>query len=319
MANFKYTGIQTSGAVIKGVINSSDKRSALKSIRLLALKRSFQIKKVIAERTFEYKVRNGNEKAVTGEQKAFDRSEVEAALRKLGYRIIYVRNMPFSLRMKPSYKDIVIFIRICADLLREKLPYDEILQTVGTDMENKILKRTIRDISNDLKEGKEGREVFGKHEKIFGKFPTHMLSVASTSGNMAAVYESAARFMERNEEFKKNLRQVLVMPLVVSFFMMAAVIFYVAYIFPKTVELFTQYDIEIPPMTAATMKFSQFLQDNFMLLSIITISMIAAFIQFFRSPRGRYILDKLIIKIPYAGGLLHKTSIEIFARVFHAL
>ncbi|MCP4728316.1 MAG: type II secretion system F family protein, partial [bacterium] len=47
--------------------------------------------------------------------------------------------------------------------------------------------------------------------------------------------------------------------------------------------------------------------------------MIAAFIQFFRSPRGRYILDKLIIKIPYAGGLLHKTSIEIFARVFHAL
>jgi type IV pilus assembly protein PilC len=51
-----------------------------------------------------------------------------------------------------------------------------------------------------------------------------MLGVASTSGNMSDVYASTARFMERNEDFKKNLRQALVMPIVVMFFLALALL-----------------------------------------------------------------------------------------------
>ena len=57
-----------------------------------------------------------------------------------------------------------------------------------------------------------------------------MLGVASTSGNMSDVYASTARFMERNEDFKKNLRQALIMPIVLIVFLALAIIFYVAYV-----------------------------------------------------------------------------------------
>lgn len=76
---------------------------------------------------------------------------------------------------------------------------------------------------------------------------------------MEEVYACTARFMERNEEFQKNLRQALVMPLVVLFFLSLAIIFYSTYIFPKTAELFLRCDIELPLMTAAVLDIILFL------------------------------------------------------------
>jgi type IV pilus assembly protein PilC len=100
------------------------------------------------------------------------------------------------------------------DLLKENLPYDEILTLLSEDTTNKTMRETIKTISKDLKDGKEGTEVFSKHEEVFGKFPAFMLAVASTSGNMQAIYESTAKFMERDETFKRNLRKTLVSPFI---------------------------------------------------------------------------------------------------------
>lgn len=319
MANFKYIGERNNGQVISGVIAVANLPAAKRAVKLLQIKKFFRLKRIIREKTFLYKAQRSKEKPVLGEQKAYERSEVESVLRKMDYRVLYVRRKLFSLNLTPSYKDIVIFIRICADLLREKLPFDEILQIMNMDIENKSLKKAIREIRADLKEGKDGKEVFDKHQKIFGKFPAYMLGVASTSGDMAGVYESTARFLERNEEFKKSLRQTLIMPGVIMLFMAAAVIFYVVYIFPKTTGLFAQFDIEVPPLTASTMAISEFLQRNLTALLIgFSLTMIVL-VKVFKSEKGRYQFDRFVIRLFYIGGLLHKTSIEIFSRVFHVL
>ena len=319
MTNFKYIGETNNGQVISGVIAVTNLPAAKRAVKLLQIKKFFRLKRIIREKTFLYKAQRSKEKPVLGEQKAYERSEVESVLRKMDYRVLYVRRKLFSLNLTPSYKDIVIFIRICADLLREKLPFDEILQIMNMDIENKSLKKAIREIRADLKDGKDGKEVFDKHQKIFGKFPAYMLGVASTSGDMAGVYESTARFLERNEEFKKSLRQTLIMPGVIMLFMVAAVIFYVVYIFPKTTGLFAQFDIEVPPLTASTMAISEFLQRNLTALLIGFSLTLIVLMKVFKSEKGRYQFDKFVIRLFYIGGLLHKTSIEIFSRVFHVL
>jgi len=319
MAHFKYIGIQDNGRICRGTITAPDKKSALNLLKALEIKHHFRIQKVLSEKTYTYTVRSGTDKPIAGETTAFEPSEVEIALRKLGYSIVSVRQKLWQFSLKPPYKDVVLFIRICADLLREKLPFDEILSLLSADLQNKTLKQTLKQIAADLKEGKEGKEVFGKHERVLGKFPAYMLGVASTSGDMAAVYESTARFIERDEEFKKNIRQALVMPGVIMLFMVAAVIFYVAYIFPKTAAMFVKFNIPVPPMTAATIKMSAFFQNNALVVLVIIGIFIVALVQVIRSRRGRSFIDKWIIRIPYIGPLFHKTSIEIFARVFNAL
>jgi type IV pilus assembly protein PilC len=64
---------------------------------------------------------------------------------------------------------------------------------------------------------------------------------------------------------------------------------------------------------------SYFLQANVIPITVLTIGPIVVLGYFITTPNGRLWFDKTIIKIPVIGDLLHKTSIEIFSRVFYTL
>ena len=319
MADFRYTAVNVDNKTVKGVVSVGKPKEAKNLINRICTRNNLRLLNIEKKATYLYSIQKRNEKPQKGEQKAFSKEEISNALQKMGYKVLKVQKKLLDFRIAPPSKDVVMFIRITADLLREKLTYNEILTLLMSDMENKTLKETIREIIQDLKDGKEGREVFGKHQGALGKFPSYMLGVASTSGDMATIYDSTAKFMERNEEFKKSLRQALVMPVVILFCLFCAVLFYVAYIFPKTAEMFTKFNIPLPPLTGGTLILSKFLTDNILWILIGTSLIIYLVINFVKSQRGKLFIDKNIHRIPVIGPLLHKTSIEIFARVFYSL
>ncbi|MFQ5648522.1 MAG: type II secretion system F family protein [bacterium] len=319
MPEYRYTGVNVTGKPIQGVVFSPDDKTVKEKVKRLVKSKGVRIDAIEKKTLFAYKVQRGREKPLFGEQKAFSKEELQNALIKMGYRVFYVRKKVFNFKLKVPTKDLILFIRICSDLLREKFPYDEILTLVGDDTENRRLRETIRDVQKDLKAGNEGHMVYSKHVDVFGKFAAHMMAVASTSGNMAAIYESTARFLERDEEFRSNLRTILFMPMFVTLGMLAAVVFYVMYIFPKMTDILTKYSIDIPPMTRATMDLSHFLQDYYGILFILFITPLVLFFNWLRTEKGRYTFDRTVIRVPVVGSILHKTSIEIFARVFYSL
>jgi len=319
MAEYRYQGAGISGKMVQGIISAGSKRDALRRAEEIATSHRFKLKDLAKKATFVYKVRRGREDAITGEQKAFSSDEVKRALERMGYNVQSIQKKLFDFRMKPPTKEIVMFIRLSADLLREKLPYDEILNLLSNDMENKALKQTLKEINQDLKDGKEGTEVFGKQADALGKFPAHMLGVASKSGNMVEIYESTAKFLERNEEFKKNLKSALIMPAIVVLALIGAVLFYVAYIFPETANMFLKFDIELPPMTSATLDFSEWLQSKAWIILSIIFGFTVFVVRFAMSTKGQFLISKYMIRIPVIGTLMHKTSIEIWCRVFHSL
>ncbi|MEO1023821.1 MAG: type II secretion system F family protein, partial [Bacteroidota bacterium] len=237
----------------------------------------------------------------------------------LGYQVVSINKRLFNFQGGVPMSEVVTFISLSADLLKQQLTFDEILNLLIEDTSNKRMKEVVKTIQKDLKDGKEGKEVYGKHESVFGKFAAYMLSVASTSGNMALVFESTAKFLERDAEFKKNLKRSLLMPAVTVLAVVGVVIFYIGFIFPSTAELFLEMDITLPPMTATTLEISYWLKANWVLMLIGTLAPILGIIYYFSTPKGALFRDKYLIKVPVIGDLLHKTSIEIFARVFYTL
>jgi len=264
-------------------------------------------------------IKRQGKKAVNGEQEAYNKEELEKALLKLGYQVVSINKKLFNFKGGVPMGEVVSFIRMCADLLKQQLTFDEILNLLIEDASNKRMKEVIKEIQKDLKDGKEGVQVYSKHESVFGKFAAYMLSVASTSGNMALVFDSTAKFLERDAEFKKNLKRSLMMPAVTVLAVIGVILFYVGYIFPSTAELFVEMNIELPPMTASTLQLSYWLEDNWIYILFSFLAPIVGFIFFINTPKGKLILDKYIIHIPVIGDLLHKTSIEIFSRVFYTL
>ena len=181
------------------------------------------------------------------------------------------------------------------------------------------MKRIIKEILTDLKDGKDGEEVFNRQAYYLGKFPAKMLGVASKSGNMAEVYDNTAKFLERVHEFRKSLRSALLMPSITMLVLFGAVVFYIGYIFPKTAELFAQFGAELPPMTQASLDLSHFITANVIPLVLVVVLPPLFFFQFARTARGQIFVGKHGLKVPILGPILHRTTIEIFCRVFHSM
>lgn len=320
MPEFRYIGINPRGKPVQGTVHADSRWEAKRRISEMAAELGLTVRAIQRRATYGYKVRRRDgTKAIRGEQKAFSREELETALVRLGYQVVAVRRKFFELPAKVPTGDIVVFMRICADLLREKIPYDDVLTLAGNDMPNRALREVIREIQKDLRLGKEGKQVYSKHEKILGRFTAQMMALASTSGNMAEIYENTTKFLERAESLKKNVRSVLYMPMIVLISIILTTAFYVAYIFPKITEMLVKYDIPLPPMSKATMDIGHFLQHNAVWLILAVVIPAAALTRFLRTERGRYLRDKWMIRIPGVGPLLHKMSVEVFCRIFYAM
>jgi type IV pilus assembly protein PilC len=288
MPEYKIEGVTIGGKPVSGAITADNKKSAKQKAEEMAREKKFKITAIHERTTFLYRVQKGTEKPIDGEQAA------------------------------PAV-DVITFVRVSADLMRQKLPYNEVLQLLVNDIDNPAMREAVKEINQELKQGKDSEKVFQKQAPVFGKFTAHMLGLASKSGNMAEIYDSTAKFLERNAQFKRNLKSALIMPMVTVFILMLAVLFYVSYIFPATAEMFEKFKIDLPPMTKATLALSRWLSANALWLFIAIIVPIVAIGRWATTEKGRMFLDKNLWKVPVIGQLMHKTAIEIFCRVFYAL
>jgi len=320
MPEYRIDGVTLSGKSVSGSITADSRSIAKVKAAELSRDKKFKVTGIHERVTYIYRVQKGTDKPIDGEQKAFTANEVRVALEKMGFQVKYVRKKLFGTKLrKAPVVDVITFVRVSTDLMRQKLPFNEVMQLLINDIPNATLRESIKEINTELKQGKDSEKVFIKQAPVIGKFTAQMLGLASKSGNMVEIYESAAKFMERNAEFKRNLKSALITPLITLFVLFLACLFYVAYIFPETAKMFVKFHIKLPPMTAATLKMSDWLMANWLVLSIITFIPLIALLLYIRTEQGRFMLDKYIIKIPVIGSMLHKTAIEIFCRVFYAL
>ncbi len=319
MVEFKFTAEKLNGQLISGMLSARSSNEGKQKIYKLAEKNQLKVRHIERKSSYFYKVRRGREKPIKGEQKAYSKKEVEDALSRLGFEVLSVNKKLFEFQLNPPTNEIVTFVKISAELLEQKLPYSEILTLLINDTQNKTLKDTLRDINNELKKGADSEATFLKYQNVFGKFTAYMLGLASKSGNMTEIYKATAKFLERQQEFKKSLRSALITPMVTLLVLFIAVLFYVGYIFPETAKLFVKFNIPLPPMTAFTLKLSDFLTNNSILVTFFVVIPPILLWRFSKTKKGGYLIDQYILKIPMLGTVIHKTVIEVFCRVFYTL
>lgn len=319
MVELRFNAIKPNGQIITGTLSAESYAEGKKKINLLIAKEKLKLKSIEKKSTYIYKIRKGNEPVVKGEQRAFSKDEVEKALSKLGYQVLSVNKYLFEWNPKPPQQEILSFVKISAELLEQKLSYSEIMTLLINDIENKTLRETLKQINNDLKKGADSQQVFMRYQSVFGKFTSYMLGLAAKSGNMTEIYKATAKFLERRMQFRKDLRSALITPIITLFVLFLAILFYIGYIFPETAKLFIRFKIELPPMTAFIMQISDILMGNILLVLFIVLVPPIIFWRYINTKKGKLFFDRILLKIPIIGSLVHKTLIEVFCRVFYTL
>ncbi len=320
MAEFRFNGVASGGQSVQGTVYAPNKKTAQKKVESLAEKHAFTMRDLEERMLFHYKVRNKSGELVKGEQKAYAEEEISKALERMGLEVVSVKKALLNMQRKPPTGDVIMFVRLAANLLMEKMAFTEVMNLLMADISSKSLKSILRDISSDLKGGTEAKQAFMKHQDRLGKFTSYMLGVASQSGNMAEIYEATAKFLERRDEFKKSVRSSMIMPAVTILATIGVFIWYVWYIVPETAGLFASFEgIELPPLTTFSLAMSAFLDKYMGVIGVIVFALLVAFVAWARTPKGQFLIDKNLIRVPVIGQLLHKLNIEVFCRVFAIL
>lgn len=314
-SEYRIQGIDPSNKPIHGIIVAGSMGEAKRKAKTMAASQRIKLVSVTGKKTFVYKARKGD-KVVDGVQIAFQREDVNAALQRVGYRVIYVRRKFFDFQIKRGVpaNEIVAFLGSCAKLLEEKITFNEVLQVLVNNVRHTGLKNALRDVVKDLKDGVDPKNAFLRQEKVFGKNVALMLGIASKSDNITEILQSLSKLVEREAEFAKGLRSALILPGVTMLALVGALAFYIAYILPQMTKVFTMAKAKLPYMTKLTLSISEMLQDNFVIILVVSVTMLVGFYQFIKSTKGRELYDKYIIGVPYFGTVLHNTSIELFCR-----
>ena len=141
MEFFRYTAKDIKGKQIQGTVEAANKREAKKTIEVIAGKRRLKIQNIQQKVNFIYRAQRGTQDIQTGEQKAYSKEELQAALEKLGFKVLKVQKKLFDFKGGVPTAEIASWIRLCADLLHENLAYDEILDLLGEDNKKKKIGR----------------------------------------------------------------------------------------------------------------------------------------------------------------------------------
>ncbi len=317
LKEFRYKGVKKdSKTSVRGSVFDKNLKLARMQAVGLASRHKFVIRSIEEKKTYLYRAVNAEGKKVSGEQEAFSKQEIISALKAINFKNIKVDPKLLNFSFKPPQNDIIMFISLSSDMLKENMKYDEILKLLSADIQNASLRNTIKNISRDLRQGQDGMSVFLKYEDIFGKFVSYMLGLASKSGNMAEIYDSTAKFIQRKADFQKNIRKALLMPSVTMFVLLIATLWFVLDLIPTIASTVTSMGATLPSMTASCVTAGEFISEYWYLILPAFLIPAAAVYLFFSTKKGKMFRDTNIYKLPVVGSLVHKMNIEVFFRVF---
>lgn len=217
-------------------------------------------------------------------------------------------------------KDMVIFCRQFSTLVNSGVAMMKSMTILSEQAENPKFAKIIRDIKSDIEGGMNLSESFGKYPKVFDKLFINMLKAGETGGVLDDVLSRLAKFLEDRAKLSNKIKSAMTYPTVVS--ILATIIFFVmlTVILPKFAEIFARLDSELPAYTQLLINISNVLRSPWSILILVVIGCIVyGFKRIYATEGGRYIIDKLSLKVPVFGDLIQKISVARFTRTLGTL
>lgn len=217
-------------------------------------------------------------------------------------------------------RDLVIFCRQFSVLVNSGVAMMKTLFILSEQSENKRFGNIIRNIKNDIENGVSLSDAFGKYPKIFDPLFINMIKAGETGGVLDEVLSRLAKFLEDRAKLINKVKSAMTYPVVVT--IISIIIFFVmlTVILPKFSEIFSRLGSELPAYTQFLINISKVLRSPLLILIIfIFMSVAYGFKKFYDTSFGKYIVDKISLRLPVFGNLLQKLAVARFSRALGTL
>jgi type II secretion system protein F len=281
---------------------------------------------------FVYKATDHKGQFVEGDLEAPDYHVAVQQIQKLNYFPIQVtegkRGRSFTLGSKlpwtdffgqTSQKELLILTQQLSTLVGAGITLDSSLSSLVKLTEKENLKKTLADIQKKVHGGNSFAEALSEHPKTFSKLYVNMIRAGEEGGVLTESLERLAKFMEKSEDLKNNIRAAMAYPAVLGLVGGSAVIVLFTVVIPKFSTLFEDMGTALPLATKIMLGMSSLFTNYWWLLLILFILTVAGFLYYIKTESGRYRWDAFVLKLPLFGGLVQKIEVSRFSLTLSTL
>ena len=274
--------------------------------------------------TFTYKARvRGQIKS--GEVEAEDEKSAIAKLRSQKIRINSVKKKGGSsdffglMKQKITGRDIVVFTRQFSTMVDAGLPLVQCLDILGRQSDNKTFGEIITNVKTSIEAGSDLSASLRKHPKTFDNLYCNLVEAGEVGGILDIILKRLADYIEKSESLKKKVKSAMVYPGVIVTVAVSVVAFLMIFVIPAFASLFASGGAELPGPTQIVMTVSDFFRTKWYYLFGGLAAGFFLIKKIYSTERGRFEIDRLLLKLPVIGMLIRKVSVAKFTRTLGTL
>ena len=280
--------------------------------------------------TYAFKGRNRLNEMVSGEKEAASQDELRALLRR--EQIVMTQasekgreiSLPkLGRKKKVGAKELAVFTRQFSVMIDAGLPLVSCLDILAEQQKNVYFKEVLHQVRQNVEEGATLAASLEKHPKVFDNLYTNMVEAGETGGVLDLILQRLATLIEKIVKLKRSIISASIYPSAVIVVAVAAVAVIMVVVIPQFEQIFLGLlgpGEALPLPTRIVMSISGFLAGWGGLALLIAIIGAAVGTNFYyKTPKGRHVIDGLLLKMPIFGGILRKIAVARFARILSTL
>jgi type IV pilus assembly protein PilC len=275
---------------------------------------------VVKEMIFQWEGRDKSGKAVKGEMRASGPHVVNVTLRRQGINVTKVRKQRLAGGKKVSEKDIALFTRQMATMMKAGVPLLQAFDIVGKGHSNPRVTKLLMDIKSDVETGSSLAAAFRKQPLYFDALFCNLIQAGEQAGILETLLERLAVYKEKILAIKSKIKAALFYPvavIVVAFIITAVIMIFVI---PAFKQVFTSFGADLPAPTLFVMGLSDFFVEYWYLIFGILIGGVWGFFELWkRSEAVQIAMDRMLLRAPIFGSIVRKSVIARWTRTLSTM
>ena len=279
------------------------------------------VKTIRRDIPFAWEGRDKRGARIKGKSLAPDEQTLRAELRRQGVAPSRIRKQRQGTKGgKPNPGDIAIFSRQLATMLAAGIPLVQAFEIVANGNDKPAMQKLILDIKADVEGGTSLHEALAKHPLYFDDLFVNLVEAGEQAGALESLLDKVATYKEKTEALKKKVKKALFYPAAVMVVAVIVTIVLLVFVIPQFEALYKGFGANLPAFTQFVIELSKVVQHDGFYMAVVLAGMIFAFTYFKKRSRAmREFLDRLILKFPIIGPILHKAAIARYARTLSTM
>jgi type II secretion system protein len=276
--------------------------------------------KSVKEVIFEWEGKDRNGKTVRGELRASGEHQVQATLRRQGVLVTKVRKRRMRSGKKIAPKDIAIFTRQLATMMKAGVPLLQSFDIVGRGSTNPSVAKLLNDIRTDVESGSSLSSAFRKHPLYFNTLYCNLVEAGETAGILEDLLDRLAIYMEKTEAIKSKIKSALMYPIAVIIVAFVVVTLIMIFVIPAFKSVFENFGADLPAPTLFVIAMSEFFVSYWYIIFIGIFGGLYFFFQSWkRNEKMQMFMDRILLQIPIFGNLIEKSVIARWTRTLSTM